>query len=110
MSQLSPKALLVEVVDSWQAPLRIDSSAASATTNLPPAPPLPGESCCAELHQLRLVVLSCFIYYYLLGFIHPRWLFGISETSTVQPQLVAHTVFFPWWFQTFSSFYPYLGK
>ena len=57
MSQLSPKALLVEVVDSWQAPLRIDSSAASATTNLPPAPPLPGESCCAEIHQLRLVVL-----------------------------------------------------
>ena len=30
-------------------------------------------------HQLRLVVLS----HYLQGFIHPRWLFGISEPSTV---------------------------
>ena len=31
-------------------------------------------------HQLRLVVE---IYHYLQGFIHPRWLFGISEPSTV---------------------------
>ena len=34
------------------------------------------------LHQLRLIVSPCFSHY-LQGFIHPRWLFGISEPSTV---------------------------
>ena len=34
-----------------------------------------------SLYQLRLVVL----YHYLQGFIHPRWLFGISVASTVVP-------------------------